>query len=344
MSDPSSEERRLPASHRKLRKGREKGQVLIAREVSVSMVSVVAILWLFFRRDAISSQMAILFAPEDALGAQPFDTALQSRLQAVGGLAVEVLLPFFLLVPATVILTGLIVMGGPVFSFTPVIPKFEKLSPAQGLKRMFGRRALITFLMHLVRLTLFSLASVLVILSVWSVLMRAPVCGFGCAAEALALSMRPLLAALIVVLLFAMIIDYLVQRSLFLHDMRMSVTERRREYKEIQGDPAVARQRRADRRALVERPLGLSQATVVIESPGQLACAIRYVEGDTVAPLIVAKVRGPDALSRLYKTADCPLREDHDLAQKLWQVGPVGTYVTDEAMVVRLAQLMAVRP
>ncbi len=112
------------------------------------------------------------------------------------------------------------------------------------------------------------------------------------------------------------------QRQRFSARMRMSREEMKEEARQSDGDPHVkARQRqirneRARRRMMQQVP----KATVVVTNPTHYAVALRYVEGETEAPVCVAK--GLDKLAlRIRAVAEenqVPIVEDPPLARALY--------------------------
>jgi len=156
MSDDSSEEKTLKPSRQKLKKAREKGNV-VTSPFTMNSISLGAVLvYLYMMRETIGVQMMSFFIVEPNDAAADFAVQLQNKAQIIYQLLLKIILPIFVLVIALAVFGGMIISGGPVFSFEPIAPKFEKINPAAGFKKIFGRRALITFLMHILRLTIMS--------------------------------------------------------------------------------------------------------------------------------------------------------------------------------------------
>ena len=117
------------------------------------------------------------------------------------------------------------------------------------------------------------------------------------------------------------LLDYGWQRHSFMQRMRMSRRELKDEMKSTEGDPHVKaklrqiRMERGRRRMLAQVP----DATVVITNPTHYAVALRYVRGETPAPVCVAKGVDDVALRirEIAKEARVPLLEDPPLARAL---------------------------
>jgi flagellar biosynthetic protein FlhB len=117
-------------------------------------------------------------------------------------------------------------------------------------------------------------------------------------------------------------LDWLWQRQRFMARMRMSREELKEDFKQTEGDPHVKarvkqiRVQRAKKRMMANVP----KATVVITNPTHFAVALRYVAGETAAPVCMAK--GVDSLAlKIREVAgahDIPIVEDPPLARALY--------------------------
>jgi len=102
----------------------------------------------------------------------------------------------------------------------------------------------------------------------------------------------------------------------------MSKQEVKDEHKQNEGDPLVRAKRlslardRARRRMLTAVP----KATLVIANPTHYAVALRYISGDSGAPMVVAKGLDNIALKirEIAEANDIPVIEDKALARSLY--------------------------
>ncbi|MFV0386012.1 EscU/YscU/HrcU family type III secretion system export apparatus switch protein [Paracoccus sp. (in: a-proteobacteria)] len=331
-----SEEKNLPPSQQKLRKAREKGQVVTSRETLMSLTGAAVLAYLYMRMDAIGTDLRALFSFQ----ADP-DLEFLGQLADTGQLALRlmmrIVLPVLIGVLVIAILGGMVVSGGPVFSTHPLIPDFKKLSPASGFKKIFGRRALLTFLMHLIRLSAIIVVTGVLFMPQIGALVAAPPCGMGCLHEAIRAMLVPLLVATLAILILTSLLDYLVQRASFIREQRMSITEFKREMKDQEGDPLLKGQMRSDQQAMVERPTGLAQATSIIHAAPNVAVALRYVEGETPAPLVVMRARGAVSVARMLRGArNVRASFDAEAVEKIRTVA-VGDYVVEDQQIQAIA-------
>ncbi|HEX8570123.1 MAG TPA: flagellar biosynthesis protein FlhB [Caulobacteraceae bacterium] len=217
---------------------------------------------------------------------------------------------------------GHLLQTGFLFSPSKLAPDLKKLSPIAGFKRLFGVDALVQFFKSLVKL-------IAIAVVVWLVFQpHADELENLAAMEPAALLpfSRDLLIALffavLALLAFGAAVDFVWQRFRFMQRMKMSREELKEDFKQSEGDPHVKaklKQIRADK-ARQRMMQNVPKATVVITNPTHFAVALRYVQGETAAPVCVAK--GVDAVAlRIREVAtehEVPILEDPPLARALY--------------------------
>jgi type III secretion protein U len=256
------QEKRLPASTRKLRKAREKGDVAKSNELSAAVILTFGFAYLFLRSRSIT-KLSIFVGKTFASGAD-FQTnnVLLSSTEALG-LVAELVVPFLAVLgfAAFAVETAQV---GITLSFKPVAFNFGRLGFFQGIKRIFGTPAegsrsalpleLLKRVLYLALLTCAFLAVLLFrgkhIIS-WSYQNPEQVL------EVVILTAGQLLLLSSSVLLLLGSGDLLIQRAGRRKRLRMDPEEFRRETRESEGDP----QTRGTRRQLHQELLlhGLAQ-------------------------------------------------------------------------------------
>jgi flagellar biosynthetic protein FlhB len=243
---------------------------------------------------------------------------------------VGILAPVFGLIAAMNI-SGHVLQSRPQISLERIKPDFAKLSPAKGLKRMFGLEGLSNLGKGLLKL---GIVGAVLWTVLWpernnleSLLGQTP---SDIAGSMVHLTMKILIAALSVLAIIA-VLDYMLQRYRFMERNRMSKQEIKEEYRQTEGDPAVKakvkqiRQERSRRRMMAAVP----GATVIITNPTHYAVALKYESGKMAAPICVAK--GMDALAlKIREVAlehEIPIVENPPLARALY-----ATVELDEAV------------
>lgn len=306
---------------KKLDDARKKGQSPKSQDVNaaVSVVGLMVVLivmaeTVFDRLSQIMEQalqQGLLVRSNDALLALMVDT-LKS--------AVGTVLPFVL---ASVALGGLAAFAqvGVNISFDPVSPKFDKLNPAEGLKKLFSVRSFIDFLKMVVKAV--ALAAVLWVLIKGMVPLLVGATYFdprGVGVMAWT-TMIKLLAAGSVVFIVVGPVDFGLQLWLFKRDQKMSKDDVKREHKESEGDPQLKGQRKQLAHEMASSPpeKRVPGASVVVTNPTHYAVALRYEPGETALPIIVAK--GMDAqamrIRAIAEQAGVPIVGNPPLARAL---------------------------
>ncbi|TKT69257.1 EscU/YscU/HrcU family type III secretion system export apparatus switch protein [Aquamicrobium sp. LC103] len=327
-----SEEKRLPASEKKLREGRRKGRVHSSRDLIASFTILAALGYLFFSWKTITAK---LFDLVDMVGgwrgdafAETSDLAIHTAYSALFSITV----PLVSIVVIVAILTGILATRGLVFSFEPLKPQFEHINPAKGMQRLFSLRNVVEFFKSLAKTLFLSCLLAFILLAWLQPLFEAPACGPACTGPMIVTILIPLGIAAVLAFIFMGILDVPIQRWLFLRDMRMTKTEYKREQKDLEGDPQI-RQERHRLRHESSRPvkLGIRNATLVLVDGSRLV-ALRYVQDETPVPVIVARGEGVAASELLSeaRALDRAVARDEELVSALFKRARTGEYVEPE--------------
>lgn len=227
--------------------------------------------------------------------------------------------PFLMLALAAI--AGNMIQHQLVWSGEQLKPKFSKISPAAGFKRLFGKQAVANFLKGLFKLIALGVVMVMVL---WPDRMRMESFLRVDPAEllpAITGMTVHLLAAVVAILAAVAIADYFFQYRTWYERHKMSLQEMKEEFKQSEGDPHVKgrikqlRVQRAKKRMMAQVP----KASVIITNPTHYSVALSYDRGMS-APVCVAK--GVDNLAfkirEIAKEHDIPIVENVPLARALY--------------------------
>lgn len=216
----------------------------------------------------------------------------------------------------------------------PLQPKFSKLNPISGFKRIFSANALIELLK--------SIAKIGIICYVVYSYMKDKIAGvfllydmslnqaISLVGET-AIDVGIRISAVYMVIAF---LDYAYQKHKFKEDMKMTKQEVKDEYKNQEGDPQVKgkqkqRMQEASRRRMMQQ---LPEADVVITNPTHYAVAIKYDPDKYDAPYVIAK--GEDFLAQKIKEIarenDVEIVENKPLARMLYANVDIGGLIPPE--------------
>lgn len=343
-SEASSEDRQLPASERRLQQAREEGQLPRTRELAhlaaaLVLFGVLAGAGPWLGREALDIVAAGLRF-ERAAAFEP--AQLAPRLSWLGVQGLLLVLPVAAAL-ALLMAFGSIAVGGWNFTTQALEPKFERLSPLAGFKRLFDPRQLPQHLRLIVCATALLGAGAFYLahhVHEIGALMRVPLVsglrhGAGWLAGGIAL--------LVAVCVVSALADVPLQIYRHHAELRMTKEEARQEHKENDGDPHMKGERRRRARELVRGRMlsDVPKASVVVTNPTHYAVALQY-EQDMAAPRIVAM--GTDLLAlkirEVATAARVPVLEAPPLARALYRHGDVGAQVPVE-LYTAVAQVLA---
>lgn len=350
MSQSSSQEKTEQPTPKRLRESREKGEIARSRELSslVVMGSGVAALMLLgagvaaaaldWMRRALSPDLAVLEAPLD----------LARYVGGVTGDAFNQVMPL-LMVGFLAALLGPMMLGGWNLSAQALQPKFSRLNPLEGVKRLFSKQALMELVKAVLKAGLLgAIGGVFIWLNLDELLAlaRQPLAaGIG---DGLGLLLACLLWVTAGLALIALI-DAPFQRWSHTQKLRMTKDEVRREMKESEGSPEVKGRQRQLQHQLSQRRMmeAVPTADVVITNPTHYAVALKYDAGTMRAPKVVARGRDLVALSirELARRHQVQVLEAPPLARALYRQSqldaeiPAGLYLAVAQVLSYLHQL-----
>lgn len=304
MAD-TSEEKSQPATDKKLRDARKKGQVAKSQDLVSGVVILLCTLCIAVLLPRARAQVEALIDLTANIYIEPFADVWPRLLDHAEQIVLGITLPVVAVTVAAVILTNIVTMRGVVFSVEPVKPDIKRIHPGEGFKRIFAMRNLIEFLKGLVKVMLLALAFYIVGRQALQALMESSRCGAGCIESTFYLVLKPLVFTVLAAFLLVGAVDVLMQRWLFGRDMKMSRSEQKRERKDVDGDPLIKRERQRQRREMqaLATKLGLGRASLMIGIGGNWVVGVRYVRGETPVPVVVCRGSPEESVQLLAQAA-----------------------------------------
>ena len=335
-----AEERTEKATPRKLKKSRKEGQVARTQDLGAwASILVVAMTLRSLMgsgmsriRELLVSTLQMDSSPDmhDAMGVLKHGSTLAFGLSLAMGSCIMV-----------IGVGSAVAQGGLFFATKALKPKWSRLNPLQGAKRLFGPHALWEGAKMLLK-------SALVGFFVWrAVVGLAPMVGglvpldvgLRTAGDAATALMRDVAVAGLV----AAGADYAVQRRKTLKQVRMTKKEVRDEHKQSEGDPLVKSAIRSRQLAAARNRMmaDVPKADVVLVNPTHVAVALRY-DPAKGTPRVVAKGAGTVAtkIRELAVKSRVTLVEDVPLARALHGACEVGQEIPPQ-LYQAVAQVLA---
>ena len=328
MAEQNDDDKTEEPTPRKLEQAREKGDIVYSAEVGAALSLIAATGVVAFMSGPIVSDLARSFI---GFLAMPDQYSTESRsLIAIGGLVGLKLVGIFALAALALSVAGLAaryVQDQPTFTGERLTPKFEKLNPVEGFKRVFGKQAAASFLKSLAKLVVVGAALGWILWPHDGELENMSLLDPGAILPFIKERVVSMLVALASAAAAIAVVDYIFTRQSYMQRMKMSRREIKDELRQSDGDPMVKaklrqiRTERSRKRMLANVP----NASVVITNPTHYAVALRYEQGETPAPICLAK--GVDAVAQRIRDAakehNIPIVEDPPLARALFAAADV---------------------
>lgn len=294
MSEEQGEEKTEAPTARRLHQARERGELPRSPDFGGAVeVLVICIVLLFLGGGMVEGFSALLresltFSRSEADAIENLPRILGERILE-GYWAVR----WILLASVVVVLLAAILNGGISFSSQAAAPKFSKLNPLNGLKRMIGAQAWMGLLRNLVK---FLVIGAVLVAMLWSrrlellALARESIEPMFSSGTSLALAIFTLVSVSVAAIA---ILDVPYQRWSYLKRLRMTKQEIRDEMKDVEGRPEIKRQVRRKQREMSRGQMlhKVRDADVVIVNPSEFAVALEYDDARNPVPVLLAKGR-----------------------------------------------------
>lgn len=313
------------ATPKRRREARERGQIARSQDVGGSAIFLAIVIALH----------AGFLAAIDA-GGQAFMVVLshagsreEITTRSVGGMFVSAVLPYMPLLAtafaAALVLAVLanVLQFGLLFSPQLVAPKFSKLNPLSGFKRIFfSLQTLVQLAKQLLKLAIVILICWLAVkdnLTMLYALANASPHDIIVSIEGLVFGIGVKVGLLLLVLGLA---DYAWERHRLEQSLKMTKTEVRDEHKQSEGNPEAKSALRQRQRAMARKRMmaAVPKATVVVTNPTHYAVALEWDDLKMDAPVLTAK--GADLIAKrireLAKEHGVPVLENPPLARTLY--------------------------
>lgn len=345
MADSSGQDKTEEPTAKRLKESREKGQVARSRELNTMVSLFFASLGFVMVGDFMASELVQLFQRDLSLERDwLFDTNKIIEMLSINTTAaLKLLAPFFLFMFISVFV-GPLLVGGWNFAGKSLQPKFSKLNPFTGIKRVFGPNGLVELLKALAKFILIGAAAI-----VLAIALRDELAGLGQesieqglihGAQLFFLEFFVLTAMLVVIAIFDVPYQLWNNRK----KQRMTRQEVKQENKQTEGNPEVKGRIRALQREVAQRKMlqDVPEANVIIVNPTHFAVALKYEDGKSGAPKVVA--RGVDHIALKIREIGAahhvPVFTAPPLARALYYSSEIGQTIP-EGLYIAVAKILA---
>ncbi len=292
MATDNDQEKTEEPTAKREEDARKKGDIARSKELNTVVVLMVGsvMIWMTGERimkgmwrvmeEAFMIERSTLFDPLASINSLQF--AMQEALMFVAP---------FLAAMVVAALAAPIAMGGWSFSAEAFAPKASKMNPLEGFKRMFAMRSLIELVKSLLKFGLILGIMALLVdiylrefiylsqLPLENALLRA--------SDVMTLSFVILCSSLLLVVA----IDVPFSLWEYKKKLKMTLQEVKDEMKQTEGRPEVKGKIRQLQQEMSQGRMleAVPQADVIVTNPTHFAVALKYEEGGSDAPIVVAK-------------------------------------------------------
>ena len=227
MADEDDGSKTEEPSEKKIKDALDKGQTAVSREVAiVASLIVLAIFVSTLARDmavGLSSKLADIWehAGTTRILAGTDATTLSGTVAAEASLALAALLTMIIV---GALITAL-VQAEPRMEVDRITPKFERISPAKGAKRLFGQQGLFDFGKQLAKLSVATAAVISVLAGAPEKMMQAMPLGALSIGETTRDLLGGMLAAILLAMVFVAAVDVVWTRFAWRKGLRKTMQE-----------------------------------------------------------------------------------------------------------------------
>jgi len=329
MAEESDQEKTESASPQRLEKAREDGQVPQSRELATFVVLMTGGATLWMMASGLGQTLSHIVR-----GGLQFDPAIardssyvMAQLSNQFFEAALALAPFLALVVIATLASPLLLRGW-LFSAKAFAPKFDRLNPLSGIKRMFSTQGLIELVKSLAKVGLLGGVAAWLIGSNLGAILSLSLEEPSLAIQHMGDIIGKVFMLAAGAMIFIVVLDLPYQLWSYYNKLKMTKEQLRQESKESEGDPHLKARIRSQQREVARRRMmsEIPTADVVVTNPTHYAVALKYSEGKMRAPRVVAK--GADAVAakirELAAEHKVPLLEAPPLARALFRHTELG--------------------
>ena len=330
MAEQQGQEKTEMPTEKKRRESREEGQVAFSKELSSAALLAGIVLTLIASSPLILNSFRELMTGI-FLQMGKFEELTINSIYSLSGEIISTMLPAFSPFIAVIILVAIlssVIQVGIQITFKAITPKFNKISPLTGLKRLFSSQSLAEFLKSMTKMIIVGFVGYITYMTKITELNGLIVSTPEEILEYNFVVVAEVAGKIVLALVAIAIFDYLYQRWHHEKQMMMTKQEVKEETKQTEGDPQLkARIRQIQREMSNARMMQeVPKADALIVNPTHFSVAILYDRDVMIAPEVTAK--GVDHMALRMRTVarenNVPILERPELARDLYANVEIG--------------------
>jgi len=349
FKDDGGGEKTEKATPKKRKKAREEGQVAKSQEVSTAIMLIVGFAGLaFFGQGMLRGILDLFHFHEQLLPSAEMNFEHVHMTRFIGWLFGRVLLiaaPMFFVSFVVGIVMNLLQVGWAPTA-KPLKPKFSKLNPLKGFKKIISLQSLVNFVKSMLKLGAVGIVVYMILRNEIDMIPNLLGMEFVVVVSYIGGLVTRIGISIGVVYIFIALLDMAYTRWKHEKDLKMSKHEVKEEMKQAEGNPLIKGKIRQKMREVSMRRMmqNVPQADVIITNPTHYAVALQYdmIGALGGAPKLVAK--GVDFMAKRIREKgienDVPIIENPPLARAIYADVEIDQEIPEE-LYVAVAEIMA---
>lgn len=323
MAD-SAGEKTEKATPKKRKDERKEGNIFQSKEVVIA-ATLLAVFFSFkllypLSQSAVTQSLQEfigLVQSKETITAGDMSTILVSALKTI---AIGCLPILFVCCLSAVIATVAQTRG--LVNFKSLRPKFSRLNPISGFKKMFSLKGVIELFKAIIKITILFVVIYNTIKDCMNTLPKMMDMSVAAGAAFTGQMCFDLITNVSIAFIFLALFDFMYQKWDYEKNLRMTKQEVKEEYKTTEGDPQIKSKIKQRQQAMSRRRMmqAVPSADVIIRNPTHFAVALKYDSEKNRAPIVVAK--GQDSLAlKIVEIAEhhnIMITENRPLARALY--------------------------
>ncbi len=207
-------------------------------------------------------------------------------------------------------------------SMEQIKPKFNRISPLQGFKRLFSLKSIVEALKGIIKIVILMVIIYISIKGMFPNLVKYLYVDLDAATRDMYDETMSMIQSIIIAFVALAAFDFMYQWWDYERQLKMTKQEVKEEYKQIEGNPQIKSKIRELQRKMAQGRMmqQVPQSDVVIRNPTHFAVALRYKPDRDSAPVVMAL--GQDEIAaRIVQVAEenkIPTIENPPLARALY--------------------------
>ncbi|MGR5448629.1 EscU/YscU/HrcU family type III secretion system export apparatus switch protein [Vibrio sp. PNB22_3_1] len=280
------------ATPTKIKKAADKGQIARSKELGAAASLLGVFAYLLSNTDTIALDIKSIFLKAFSFDKHTIGEGFTGGIDTLfAGKILLILLSQLMLIQFILIPIASVIVGGLHMKLVQIKPKLSKISPLEGVKRLFSLNTIVELIKSILKISV-------VFITFYFTIKASTAELIGLSRSTIELSTKAIFAHLaeystslvIIIIAFAMI-DGVYQKFAFAKKLRMSKQDLKDEHKEQEGRPEVKQRVKQIQTANAKRSINstVPTADIILTNPTHYAVALKYDLSKANAPYVVAK-------------------------------------------------------